>query len=527
MQGETGIDAATSVGVETFGFYEVASTTPDRVAFVDYAADAVSPTTSTYGEVLARVNAVSAVLDRCGLDVGDVVAAVLPNGGTLSTVELGVVQLPLYFTPINRHLAVPEVAYILGDAGARLVFTAPEYEDAVRTAATQAGLGAGDVVVVDTDRLDALVAEHGAAAPAERSAGQRMLYTSGTTGHPKGVRRELSGKRPEDNLELVAKRASLYRIDHADGVHLVTAPMYHAAPGAYAVQALHLGHTVVIMAKWDAATCLELVERHRVTHTYMVPTMFNRLLELDPEQRGRHRLDSLRSVLHTAAPCPVHVKQAMMDWLGPVLFEIYGGTEGGATFVGPEDWLERPGTVGAARAGVEIRILDPDGESLPAGTPGAVYLSIPTQRFVYLNDPGKTAAARVGDFFTLGDIGYLDDDGYLFLCDRAADVVVSGGVNIYPAEIEGALLRHPAVVDAAVLGGPHADWGEELVAFVVARDGEEVDPAELEAHCRREIAGFKCPRRFELRPELPRSEAGKLLRRDLRDELWADHEGRI
>lgn len=477
----------------------------------------------TFGELGDRIDRLSRAIER-RVEPGGVVAVVLPNGIAALEVELACTQLPIYFTPINWHLAPPEIAYILADSGASLVVTTEEHEAAVRTAAASAGLDARRVIV-GGQGLDALADGEADGPPGRRGTGQRMLYTSGTTGRPKGVRRPLPQGVPEDNLGLLAARAALYGVDHPDGVHLVTAPMYHAAPGAYAVQALHLGHRVVIMTTWTPEATLDLIEAHGVTHTYMVPTMFSRLLGLAPERRASADVGSLRSVVHTAAPCPVHVKRAMMEWFGPILYEIYGGTEGGATIAPPDEWLAHPGTVGRARGGVTIRILDDDGNELPTGEPGAVYMSIPAQRFAYLNDPEKTASSRRGEFFTLGDIGYLNEDGYLFLCDRAADVVVSGGVNIYPAEVESALLEHLDVVDAAVIGAPDDEWGERLVAHVVTSSVVAVD--ELIAHCRALIAGYKCPREIRFRDELPRSDVGKLLRRTLRDEEWAGRERRL
>lgn len=511
----------------TEGFYRSAAATPDHVAIrQDDAGSAL-----TYGQLLERVDRLSNAL--VDLAPGSVVCAVLTNRPEILQVELAVTQLPLYFTPINWHLAPPEIAYILTDAEAALVVTERALLDAVDAAVAAAGLDPSRVVVVDDDGprgLTAFVAGAPAGPPPGRAAGQRMLYTSGTTGHPKGVRRPLRSGPPEEHLGLLSERVRLYNVDHPDGVHLVTAPLYHAAPGAYALQSLHLGHTVVVDQGFEPARCLEQIERHGVTHTYMVPTMFSRLLELPEEQRAAADVSSLRSVIHTAAPCPVHVKAAMMEWFGPILYEIYGGTEGGATVVTPHEWLDHPGTVGRARPGVDLRILDPAGEELGPREVGDVYLAIPAQAFRYHNDDAKTDAARRGDHFTLGDIGYVDEDGYLYLCDRAADVIVSGGVNIYPAEVEAALLQHPSVVDAGVVGAPDPDWGERVTAFVVM-DGDPVDPAvvaeELIAFCRERIARFKCPREVLVRDELPRSDVGKLLRRTLREEVWDGAAGRL
>lgn len=511
------------------GFYRTAARRPDATAVVDD--ESVAGGEVSFGRLLGRVNAWSNALGALGIEEGSVVAAVLPNGTDLLTIELGTVQLPLYFTPLNWHLTTREIAYILADSGATVVVTDAARLDAVLAAATSAGLSRDRVIVVDGEgghSLASLLVDE--RTPPERGAGQRMLYTSGTTGQPKGVRRALRVGPPEEHLGLVAQRASLYGIESAAGVHLVTAPMYHAAPGAYAVQALHLGHTVVMNTSFDPGRALDQIAQHRVTHTYMVPTMFQRLLGLPALQRAAAEMSSLRSVLHTAAPCPPAVKRAMIEWVGPVLYEIYGGTEGGATIVTSPEWLTRPGTVGQARPGVELRILDDAGAPVATGRPGTVYMAIPAQQFEYLNDPAKTAGARHGEFFTLGDIGHLDADGWLFLHDRVADVIVSAGVNIYPAEVEAVLLEHPAVADAGVVGAPDPDRGEQVVAFVQAVPdvvGTTELAAELMAWCRQQIAAFKCPREIEFRDGLPRSDVGKLLRRTLREERWADRQERL
>jgi long-chain acyl-CoA synthetase len=282
------------------------------------------------------------------------------------------------------------------------------------------------------------------------------------------------------------------------------------------------GVAVVLMDDWSAAETLELIETHRITHSHMVPTMFHRLLALPDDVRDKADVSSLRYVWHGAAPCPVAVKRAIIDWWGPVLLEYYAATEGTGTFVDSEAWLERPGTVGRMPSPDHIRILDPDGEDCPVGETGTIYLRAPHEgRFDYFKDPGKTSASYRGDYYTLGDVGYLDEDGWLFLTDRSADVIISGGVNIYPAEVEAELLGHPAVGDVAVIGVPDDDWGESVLAVVEVRDGVEADDAlagELIEHCRSRLAGYKCPRRVEFVDALPRADNGKLYKRWLRDQ---------
>ncbi|MGI5329475.1 AMP-binding protein [Actinomadura nitritigenes] len=505
-------------------FTGYARSAPSRTAIVDRDGGRIR-----YGELSERANrlsrAIAASVDREAATV----AALLPNSGLALLAERAVTQLPLYFTPINWHLTAAEAGHILADSEARLLLTAVEFAGTALEAADRAGLPRDRVIVMDGDGRDgcgslaAFTAGLPADPPEGRAAGQRMLYTSGTTGRPKGVRRPLTGLPPERAAAAVLRRAELYGADHEEGRYLSVAPLYHAAPLAYAVQALEAGHTVVILPRWEPAAALRAVEEHAITWTYMVPMMFADLLSLPPEVRAGHETGSLRSVVHTAAPCPVHVKKAMIDWLGPILAEIYGGTEGGVTFIDSAQWLAHPGSVGRAREGVRIRILDESGHEAGPGEAGRVHFS-GTGTFEYWNDPAKTAASRVDGMTTLGDVGRLDQDGYLYLSDRAADLIISGGVNIYPAEIENALLEHPGVRDAGVVGVPDDRWGERVVAVVVPAAGTAPSDALAESirdFARERIAGFKVPKDIEFRDEVPRSEVGKLLRRDLRASLRA------
>jgi long-chain acyl-CoA synthetase len=310
------------------------------------------------------------------------------------------------------------------------------------------------------------------------------------------------------------------------GVSLVCGPLYHGAPGAQGLQALHWGQVVVLMERWDAERALQLIEEHHVTHAQMAPIHFHRLLELPEEARGRYDVSSLRAVTHAGAGCPVDVKHQMMDWFGPVLFEYYAASEGYGTSISPEQWLEHPGSVGhMASDGAEISIVGDDGEELPRGEIGTVYIRLPgVADSEYLGDPEKTAASqRPGGFRTFGDMGYLDAGGWLFLVDRRADMILSGGVNIYPAEVEQQLRLHPAVADVAVIGIPDDEWGQSVLAIVVTADGPAAGSqleADLARHCQTGLAKFKCPRRYEFRAALPYSGAGKLLRRELRDPFW-------
>jgi long-chain acyl-CoA synthetase len=301
--------------------------------------------------------------------------------------------------------------------------------------------------------------------------------------------------------------------------------MHHGGCQSFYLGALNVGQALAIMGRFDAEQTLAMIEKHLVTTAYMVPTQFVRMLKLPPKVRNRYDLSSLKSVVHSAAPCPLQVKKDMMSWWGPVLWETYGGTEGAATIAKPHRWLEKPGTVGRTVRGMRVRILDEGGNELPANQIGNVYIErVDGERFEYRNDPELTASVFRGGAFTIGDVGYLDDGGDLFICDRAKDMIISGGVNIYPAEVEGVLSSHPAVADAAVIGIPDPEWGEQVKAVVQVVDGTEPTTElaeEIVAFCRARLAGFKCPRSVDFESQLPRTETGKLLKRNIRDRYWA------
>jgi len=376
----------------------------------------------------------------------------------------------------------------------------------------------------------ALKREQPSSLPAQRCAGQFMQYTSGTTGKPKGIKRDLIEMDPDVMGGLQSGHLMRFGITHGGaGVHLCTSPMYHTAPLAFSWFALHFEHTVVLMDRWDPERALALIEEHRVTTTHMVPTQFHRLLMLPESVRARYDCSSLTNVLHAAAPCPQDVKQRMLAWWGPVIYEYYGATEGGGTLVTPQEWLARPGTVGRPWEGADIRVLDDEGKPCPPGQPGTVYLKL-LQDFAYKGDEQKTRSNRRGNFFTVGDVGYLDEAGYLFLCDRKIDMIISGGVNIYPAEIEAALLSHPQVADAAVFGIPDDDWGEQVKAVVEPAPGAAANAAlaaDILAFCEERLAKYKCPRTLDFTHAMPRDPNGKLYKRKLRDPYWAGRERRI
>ena len=353
-----------------------------------------------------------------------------------------------------------------------------------------------------------------------------MHYTSGTTGRPKGVRRQLSGLDPDDAGELSSLLPQLFGITPGPpNVHLVTSPHYHTAVSVFGGASLMMGHRLVYMDGWDAERALALVDEHKVTNTHMVPTHFTRLLALPEETRQRYDVSSMRWILHAAAPCPVGVKRAMLDWWGPRVYEYYAATEGGGTLATPEDWLAKPGTVGKPWPISEVMVADEDGEKCPPGVPGTVYMRSDMTDFVYKGDPAKTQAARKNGFFTVGDIGYLDEDGYLFLCDRKADMIISGGANIYPAEIEGEIIMHPQVADVAVFGIPDDEWGESVAAVVQPEAGAAPGPelsASILASLDGRLARMKWPKRIDFTEQLPRDPSGKLLKRRLRDPYWQD-----
>ncbi|GAA3128124.1 acyl-CoA synthetase [Planomonospora alba] len=476
------------------GFYRIAQADPGRRAVID-----TDGAVTTYGELLARVNQVAHGLRARGLGRGDVVAGVLPNGIDQVVMLMATGQVGMYYVPINWHLTGSEIDYILADSEAAVTVT-PRTGGAAALADGQP----------ETE-------------PADRTAGSVMWYTSGTTGFPKGVQRPLSDAEPEQTVALYTWfLGEVCDLEPGDAVHLVTSPMYHSSPCAHTMFALHLGHTLVIAPRFEPVTVLELIERYRVTNAMMVPTMFHRMLRLPPGVREKYDVSSLRQVIHTGAACPVAVKKQIMEWWGPVLYEYYGSTESTIAFaVKPHDWLAHPGTVGRPAPTFEARILGEDGEELPPGEPGLIHVRSATNRFEYRKDPAKTAASMRDDWYAPGDIGFMDAEGFLYLCDRRTDLIVSGGVNIYPAEVEAALLEHPAVADAAVIGVPDEEWGHRVVALVQPMPGSRPGTEELLEHLGPRLARFKHPRVIEFRDELPRTPTGKLSRSRVREEYLA------
>ena len=509
--------------VTDVGLWTIAAQAPDRPAVIEPDGAVVC-----YAELAAKADQIGRGLRELGLRPGDCVAGMLSNSSAALALFFAAMETGLYVVPVNWHLAAAEVAYILGDSGAAAFVADERFAAAARAAADQAQIAPAARFAVGAVEGFAPLSSLGAGPegrPDQRTAGAPMVYTSGTSGRPKGVRRALTGEDP-DTVPAASKWFfGLFGLaPFAGHVHLCCSPLYHTAVLNFATISLQLGHPVVLMERFDPRTALALIERHRVTHTHMVPTQFRRLLALPEQVRSAYDVSSMRAAIHSAAPCPQEVKRKMIDWWGPVIVEYYAATEGGGTGITAQEWLQRPGSVGRPWLGSEVRILDEHGDDLPAGQPGLVYLRMGTSTFDYHKDRDKTLAARANGMFTVGDVGYLDADGYLYLCDRKGDVIISGGVNIYPAEIEAELSCHPAVADVAVFGIPHEEWGEEIKAVVQPADGRQAGPdltAELLAFLDGRIARFKLPRTIDYVAELPRDPNGKLYKRRLRDPYWA------
>jgi long-chain acyl-CoA synthetase len=481
----------------------------------------------SYAEFSDRARRIAAVFRDRGLKPGDHIALCLPNSALFLELAWGAYYAGLLYTACSTRLKPAELAYIVNDCGARAFICSAEFEGRAEAIVGEtSGVAirfATDGEIAGYEEFEPLLE---ATEPAELDeswpAGTDMLYSSGTTGSPKGIKPAPTGKRIGDPM--VIGMVLQHFLDlHPGDVYLSPAPLYHAAPLRFCAAALQIGATVVVMRRFDPAAFLELVERHSVTHSQLVPTMFVRLLRLDEVERDRD-LSSLRAVVHAAAPCPVEIKHQMIEWWGPIIHEYYSATEGaGLTWATAEQWLAHPGTVGTTILGVP-HIVDENGNEVGPSETGAVYFSDGPE-FQYHNDPAKTKAT-IDDrgWATFGDIGHLDDDGFLYLTDRASYTIITGGVNVYPQEAEDALLAHPGVIDAAVFGVPDPEFGERVHA-VVQPTTQPIDPAELEGelieHCRSRLADVKCPRAIDFRAELPRHETGKLYKRLLVDEYAA------
>ena len=483
-----------------------------------------------------RVRRIAGGLDRLGVGPGDCVAILMRNDIAFLEATYGEAMLGAYAVPVNWHLKADEVRYILDDCEAQVlvghedllaplaghlpddlaVFSAPVPPE---VAAHFPPSAAGKLPAEARD-LDHWLAGEAPYEGAARPAPMSMIYTSGTTGKPKGVRRK--APTPEEAKATEGLRALVYGL--RPGVRaLLPGPLYHSAPNSFGIRAGRLGGVLVLMPRFDAEEMLRLIEEHRIDTIFMVPTMFVRLLKLPEAVRNRYDLSSLRFVIHAAAPCPADVKAAMIAWWGPVIHEFYGGTETGpVTFATSEDALRKPGSVGRLSPGAEIRVLDDAGREVPQGGVGELFCRIEGYPdFTYHKAPEKRAEVDDRGFITCGDIGYVDADGYVFLCDRKRDMIIAGGVNIYPAEIEAALLALPQVRDCAVFGIPHAEFGESIMAVIAPQPGVEIDPTALKTELATRIADYKLPRHIEIRDDLPREDSGKIFKRRLRDPYWA------
>lgn len=504
---------------------ERAEITPDKPAYIMEPSGRVV----TYRELDDDSNRIAQVLHDAGLRPGDGISLQMENHPMALKVVWAAQRSGLVYTAVSTALKADEVAYIVDDCDAKVHVSTARFsqisQDIIDATPKVEMRMSIDGDIPGHEPLERLMAD----APAERVPDEReggdLLYSSGTTGRPKGVKPELEFEPAGNPPPVVGLMHLLWGFDE-DTVYLSPAPLYHAAPLRFMLGVNRLGGTIVMMEKWKTELALELIEKHRVTHAQFVPTMFVRMLKLPEEVRSQYDVSSLEFAIHAAAPCPIEVKQRMMEWWGPIIHEYYGGTEGnGITAITPQDWLEHPGSVGKGLLG-EVHIVDDDGNELLAGEAGNVYFADGPE-FEYHKDPEKTAQAyNDRGWSTMGDVGYLDDDGFLHLTDRKAYTIITGGVNVYPQEAENVLTMHPAVADVAVFGIPNEEFGEEVKAVVQPQaDVEQSEGAleeELIAYCRERLSAIKCPRSVDFVGELPRTATGKLLKRIVRESYLED-----
>ncbi|MFC4060167.1 acyl-CoA synthetase [Planomonospora corallina] len=502
----------------------IAAVSPDKPAVIM----AGSGRIVTYRELDEESNRLAHLFRAAGLRPGDHIAFMLENHPLFLAVAWAAHRSGLYYTAISSRLTADELAYIVDNCGARVFISSAALAD-VATSITEATPRVETRLMLDGTApgfvsYEEAVAAHPATPVEDERQGADMLYSSGTTGRPKGVKPALPAT-PLDEPGPLLQLIQFLFAPAPESVYLSPAPLYHAAPLRYCMSFQRLGATIVVMERFDPEQALALIERYRVTHSQWVPTMFIKMLKLPEETRAKYDLSSLACAIHAAAPCPIPVKEQMIDWWGPIVHEYYAGTEGnGFLYAGPQDWLAHKGTVGRPLLGV-VHICDEDGEELPPGEHGTVYFDKgPT--FVYHGDEDKTRASRDPQgrgWTTLGDIGYVDEEGFLYLTDRRSYMIISGGVNIYPQEAENVLAIHPKVADVAVFGVPDEEMGEQVKAVVEPVSMELAGPgleAELIAYCRSKLAAYKCPKSIDFRQELPRHPTGKLYKRLLRDEYW-------
>ena len=507
-----------------------ADITPDKPALIM----AESGETLTYSQLEALSNQGAQLFRRLGLKTGDCIAIFMENNLLYLPICWAAQRAGLYFTCISSRLTAGEVEYIVKDCGAKVLIAshglAKVAQDVVPLIGGVARYSVGGAIE-NYDSYELATSKLPSTVIADQIAGADMLYSSGTTGRPKGVRIPLQGIAIDAPNPLLMLVQALFGLNQ-DSIYLSPAPLYHAAPLRYSMTVQRLGGTVVVMEHFDAERALGHIEKYGVTASQFVPTMFVRMLKLPDDVREKYDVSTLKSAIHAAAPCPVDVKRRMIEWWGPVIHEYYAGTEGnGFCYVGSTEWLAHPGTVGKSLLGA-IHICDDEGNELPTGEEGTIYFASQNE-FQYHNDPKKTAESRHPahpDWSTLGDVGKLDPEGFLYLTDRKAFMIISGGVNIYPQEAENLLISHPKVTDVAVIGVPNEEFGEEVKAVVQPADWADAGPAlaaDLVAYCRERLSPIKCPRSVDFEKELPRHPTGKLYKRLIRDRYWGKRESRI
>ncbi|WP_059015159.1 fatty-acid--CoA ligase FadD4 [Mycobacterium sp. M26] len=497
---------------------EHAEATPDKPAVILYP----SGTVVTFGEMEARANQLAHLFRQAGLREGDAVAILLENNEHFHTVMWAARRSGLYYVPINTHLTAAEAAYIIDNSAAKAIVGSAALRPVLEGLAEHLPKGLPELLVVINDDLDGwlrypeCVADQPTTPIDDEIEGDLLQYSSGTTGRPKGIKRELPHLPPSEAPGLMTMLVSFWM--NPNGVYLSPAPLYHTAPSVWSMTMQAAGIPVVVMEKFDAEGTLDAIQRHRVTHGQFVPVMFTRMLKLPEAVRNSYDISSLERVMHAAAPCPVEVKKQMIDWWGPIVDEYYASSEAiGSTLISAEEWLAHPGSVGKPMLG-NLHILDEEGNELPPGEPGEIYFES-ENTFEYLNDAEKTASSRhPKGWMTVGDIGYLDDDGYLFLTDRRHHMIISGGVNIYPQEAENMLVIHPQVMDAAVFGIPDDEMGQSVKGVVQLVDhgqASEELAEELLTWLRERLSHYKCPRSISFEPQLPRTDTGKLYKQEL------------
>ncbi len=506
---------------------------PDRLAMVMQDGPSI-----TYGQLEEASNRFAHGLASLGIEAGDVVAVMLENSIEWGVAWWGTVRSGMYLTPINWHLVPEEVEYILANSEAKVLVTGGKTVEAAARAVrhlpriTVIEVGAGPSAAPGVVDFEGFVSEQPSTRIAKELAGAPMFYSSGTTGRPKGIKAKLPSEHPSTVAGVPYLMVTNFGMREGDH-YLNPAPLYHGAPATFSFGAHTIGATSVIMRKFDSEQALRLLQDESITISQWVPTMFQRMLRLPDEVRHGYDLSAHRVAVHAAAPCPPAVKAAMIDWWGPILLEYYGSSECGATVITSEEWLKRPGSVGRPwNAGTKMAVLDVETrEPVGPGEEGLVYFEpLGTHHIEYLKDPEKTASIHHAGMVTAGDIGYVDDEGYLYLTDRLSNMIISGGVNIYPQEIEFCLGEHPSVADVAVFGVPNEEFGEEVKAVVEVVAGTRVDSdllATLASYCRAHLAGFKVPRSIEVTDALPRDENGKLYKRRLRDPYWENRSSQV